>query len=83
MTINEVIEGIVKTKGMKKVEYAEGLGVTLQALNGRMKSNSMRMGTVCDMLHKLGYAIAVVPIDGVGEEYYVEEWLGAEDIDKQ
>lgn len=61
MKMNEAINAILKEQGLKKSVYAERLGITPQALNGRINYRNMTVNVAIDMLKALNYRLVLIP----------------------
>ena len=61
MKIGEAISKILKENGIKKVVYAERLGIPPQTLNGRLNYRNMTVDIACEMLDKLNYRLVLLP----------------------
>ena len=62
MRIREVIESILKDKGMKKSEIAHSEGVSLQLINYRMhQTKRMTISVAVQMLNGCGYKLVAIP----------------------
>lgn len=58
----DVVKEAIKDSDKTMAGYAKDLGITPQALNGRLnRNNNLSIGMVIEMLEKLGYSVYVVP----------------------
>ena len=58
----DIVKGAIKDSEMTMADYAKELGVSPQALNGRLnRNNNLSIGMIVEMLGKLGYSVYVVP----------------------
>lgn len=58
----DVVKEAIKDSDKTMAGYAKDLGISPQALNGRLnRNNNLSIGMIVEMLGKLGYSIYVVP----------------------
>jgi len=74
MYINQVIRLIMARKGISNVQMAKIIGKGRpNDVSARLTAGAnMSVSTASEMLIPLGYIVAVVPIDGEGEEYFID-----------
>lgn len=64
MRASEAIKGVLAEQGRSQRSLALELGITPQGLDQRLRSESMKVGTLCEMAQALGYRVQLVPKDG-------------------
>lgn len=58
----DVVKEAIKDSDKTMAGYAKDLGISPQALNGRLnRNNNLSIGMIVEMLGKLGYSVYVVP----------------------
>lgn len=67
MRSSDAIKKLLEDQGRTQRSFALELGITPQGLDQRLKSKTMKVGTLCEMATQLGYGIRLVPEDGVSE----------------
>lgn len=72
MKSNEAIATILKAQGRSKRSLAIELGLSPQALDQRLKSQSMRIDTLCETIDKLGYRTLLVSDDPASPDISIE-----------
>lgn len=63
MIISKVILAIMEEQGMTQASLGRELDVSRQALNQRLKRDSMRTNELIDILEVLGYDLVIQPKD--------------------
>ena len=61
MKIGEAINKVLKENGIKKATLADRLGISRQALNGRINFRNMTVDLAADTLEKINYRVVIVP----------------------
>ena len=61
MKIQDAISTLIKESGLKKSEFARRIGITPQALNGRLTQEGIGVNCVAEMVEKLNYRVVLVP----------------------
>lgn len=67
MRASDAIKKLLEDQGRTQRSFALELGITPQGLDQRLKSKTMKVGTLCEMAAQLGYSIHLVPEDEVTE----------------
>lgn len=58
----DVVKEAIKDSDKTMAGYAKDLGISPQALNGRLnRNNNLSIGMIVEMLGKIGYSVYVVP----------------------
>ena len=58
----DVVKEAIKDSDKTMAGYAKNLGISPQALNGRLnRNNNLSIGMIAEMLGKIGYSVYVVP----------------------
>jgi len=72
MKTSDAIRTLLEDQGRTQHSFALELGITPQGLDQRLKSKTMKVGTLCEMAAQLGYGIRLVPEDGAIEGIDIE-----------
>lgn len=67
MKTSDAIRTLLEDQGRTQRSFALELGITPQGLDQRLKSKTMKVGTLCEMAAQLGYSIRLVPENGASE----------------
>lgn len=72
MRASDAIKALLEEQGRTQRSFALELGITPQGLDQRLKSKTMKVGTLCEMAAQLGYGIRLVPEDGAVEGIVID-----------